>query len=167
MKRFHHTLLPVSNGKIFGNSDSHNTSFQAQQGASVKRTELGSVNEGIQGNVQADVLAVGKNAKAIKRIQQTDYSEIESAVADLQGSIHKLSLPPAVKEAVLKDVDSLKVESKSKQPNRDRIANILAGLSEKVKLAGVVLTEGAGLAESIKKIAEMAQVSLKAIGIGL
>lgn len=131
----------------------------------MKNRKPSSINQGIQGNVQAEVVAVGKKAKAIKNVPRLqNLKEIEAAVGDLRKILENLSLHPPVKQAVLDDVDSLTAESRSKHANKDRIGNLLAGLSEKLKLSGVVLTESIGLGETIRKIAEMVQLSLKALG---
>jgi len=64
-------------------------------------------------------------------------------------------------------VGQLEEAVKAPKPDKDRIGAILLGLAGKLKMVGVVLTDGIALGESIRKIAAMTHLSLKALGIGL
>jgi hypothetical protein len=126
-----------------------------------------SKNEGIQGNVQADVVAVGKGAQAVKVVHEAfDRGALQAALRQMRAEIAGLQLSPLEHETLQHDLGHLDEQVKAPEPDRDRIGGLLAGLAAKLKLVGVVLTEGVGLGESFKKISVLLHLSLKALGIG-
>ncbi len=126
-----------------------------------------SSNEGIQGNVQADVVAVGKGARAVKVVHGgLDRGALETLLTQVRAEIAALRLSPLEHQTLQQEVSRIQQEVEAPQPDRDRIGGLLTGLAAKLKMVGVVLTEGVGLGESLKKMSALVHLSLKALGIG-
>ncbi len=124
-------------------------------------------NEGIQAqSVKADVLAVGRGAKAIKVVKGSVESlELIKAIAELRQGLDTLKLDAAARAVVEEDVSALGTEAEKKQPDAQEVSNLLQRIAGKLKMVGVVLTEAIALSEPIKRIAELAGVSLKSLGL--
>ena len=124
-------------------------------------------NEGIQGDVKAEVLAVGRGAQAVKVVQgPLDSEALESILGDMRAAIAALQLTPIAHETLNRDLGQLEEAVKTPKPDRDRIGGVLTNLAGKLKMVGVVLTDGLALGESFKKIAAMVHLPLRALGIG-
>ena len=65
---------------------------------------------------------------------------------------------------VEEDVTALATEAGKKQLDTQEVSNLLQRIAGKLKMVGVVLTEAIALSEPIKRIAEIAGVSLKSLG---
>jgi len=124
-------------------------------------------NEGIQGNVTAEVVAVGRNARAIKitKLSGEDRAELEQAIAQLHKAIESLKIPPSAQEALKADVSSLKTVAVSDKPDRDKVGNILENIAGKLKMVGAVVGNTVALFEPLGKIAGLFHLSLAAIGL--
>ncbi len=113
-------------------------------------------NEGIVGNVTANVLAVGRGATAIQNQGAPDTAALATAVAELRKAVEALALAPPAREALKSDLDALEKAG----PKPDRVGGILQSLSGKLKMVGAVLTESTALAVPLGKIAEALRVPL-------
>jgi hypothetical protein len=135
---------------------------------SVRRTRSGDVNQGIQGNVTANVVAVGQGAQAVSigRDATQDQAALRQAVDDLRRAIDALQLPATAKQAVTEDVAKLERSAQAPQASKTEAAGALASLAGKLKMVGLVLTETAGLAEPAKKIMEVLRLSAAGLGLG-
>ncbi|MDE3198535.1 MAG: hypothetical protein KGN84_19460 [Acidobacteriota bacterium] len=120
-------------------------------------------NEGIQAtNVTADVLAVGRNARAGKNTTGSSQ-ELDKAVAEFERAIQALNLTPAVKAEAAEGAAGLRgdVQRADTGPHTERLQRIVNGL----KSAGVVLSQTASLAEPLTKIAGLLRVPLHLLGL--
>jgi hypothetical protein len=126
------------------------------------------VNNGIQGTtvtIRAEALAVGDGAKATNSHSlSTDRRELNEAVERLGAAIDALTLEPAARVAVKKDVTRLTDEVHASEVERERVGLSLAGIAAKLSAAGVVVTRVAALAEPLKKIAELVRLSMQGLG---
>jgi hypothetical protein len=117
-------------------------------------------NEGIIGNVTANVLAVGQGATAIQNQGSADTAALAGAIGDLRKAIDALGLTAPAREALKSDLDALEKAGKGAEPKPDRIGGILQSLSGKLKMVGTVLAETTALAGPVGKIAEALRVPL-------
>jgi len=132
-----------------------------------KKRDTAPVNEGIQGSVYADVVAVGHGAQAVKTVTSAaDVKQIELALSDLRRAIHALSLNPAAKEAVEGDLKQLEDAAVKPAADHGKAASALESLTGKLKMVGVVVGQAAAIAEPIKKILGYLKLSLGTIGLG-
>ena len=100
------------------------------------------VIEGIQANtVSADVLAVGRGAKAIK-YGVGNAQDLAKAIEQLRVGLEGLNLQPNAKEIIKEDLAELHAATESKQPQADRAGRALQSLSGKLKMVGVVVLRG-------------------------
>ena len=128
-----------------------------------RRATRSGVNEGIQAaNVRADVLAVGRHARAVKKTGPNDGAELGTAVRELRHAIDALALDRATRESL--DSDLARLDDLRKEPAPSPAAqDTLATLASKLKAAGVVLSETASLAAPIKTIATLLQLAVTQI----
>ena len=126
-----------------------------------KRTTPASVNEGIQANtVKADVLAVGRNARATKQVwSRTDLKALQNVMRELRHGIDVLRLPPERQKAVAVELDALDHIAKSPSPDADQAERSLSSLARKLKAAGIVLAETVALSEPIGKISALLRLA--------
>lgn len=120
------------------------------------------VNEGIQAtSVSAEVMAVGRNATAIQNLDRTnDQQELLQEVEQLRKGLESLNLQPHAKTAIGEDMAKLQSATESREPNSDHVGQILASLSGKLKMVGIVLSEVVNLSEPVKKIIKILQIPL-------
>jgi hypothetical protein len=133
--------------------------------ASERRSSSG--NEGIQGNVTAEVVAVGRNARAIKitKLSGEDRAELEQAIAQLHKAIEALQIPPAAQETLKADVSRLQTAAASDQPDHDKVGGILENIAGKLKMLGSVTANAVAVFEPLGKIAGLFHLSMAAIGL--
>lgn len=126
-----------------------------------------SANEGIQANVvKAEVLAVGRGAKAVKTVlAESDRQEILTAVHSLQQELGKLKLDKPHLEAILQHAEELKSSAAQKQPSPEKVQGSLGMLITKLKQVGVVVKEVSGLISPIQTIAGLLHLSLSSLGL--
>ena len=119
-------------------------------------------NEGIQATtVTADVLAVGRGARAIKHGAAPDAAALDHAIAQLREAVAALGLPPAARDLLQKDVQGLaEATAPGTQPDERKAGTHLQGLSDKLKMAGLVMNDLVGLAEPATKIAAILRIPL-------
>ena len=124
-------------------------------------------NEGIQGNVQAEVVAAGHGAKATKNVYTGSVNQagLDSVLSELTKAIGALELPTLAADTLKKDVEELEDAARKPEPNRDRVKSVLESLSGKLKMVGVVLTETAALGAPLLKIAKLFQIQLTPFGL--
>jgi hypothetical protein len=124
------------------------------------------INQGIQANtVNADVIAVGTGARAIKYSNSSEY-ELREAVDELRDAIASLNLRPGVKARIGEDLGALKQVAEKKLPDdTNRGALTLYSVAGQLKSAGVVLPEVVTLADPVRKIAGLLRVPLDMLGL--
>ncbi len=123
-------------------------------------------NQGIIGNVKANVVAVGSGASAVQNVGSIDARGLKDAIVELHAAIHALNLAPTAREAVAGDLDGLKKEASQRKPKADHIAGFLKSLAGKLKMIGVVMTETTSLVEPVGKIAAALRLTLSGLGLG-
>jgi len=118
-------------------------------------------NQGIQAtNVQAEVLAVGQGAQAVKHAAAADAEVLAKAVGQLRVAIAGLGLQPAARAVLERDVEGLAEATRSHRPDAPKAESHLKGMAEKLKMVGIVVKEVAGLAEPVSKIATLLRIPL-------
>jgi hypothetical protein len=121
------------------------------------------VNEGIQGNVHADVLAVGRGAQATKHIGGLWSDEMQKAITELRGGFDRIGLEPAARKVLEDDVTGLVAATQRSDPDHQKAQQHLKGIADKLKMVGIMLSDVAALAEPVKKIAEIIRLPLSFI----
>jgi hypothetical protein len=130
-----------------------------------KPARAAQVNEGIQAtNVNAEVIAVGRGAKAYKATSG-DSQELTKAMDQLRAAIEALNLQPHAKAAITEDLTTLRTVAQANQPQPDRAGHALQSLAGKLKMVGVVLSEAVTLSEPVRRIAELLRVPLHLLGL--
>ena len=125
-----------------------------------------SINEGIQAtNVRADVIAVGRGARASKRTRDTSR-EVTIAVDRLRSAVEALNLPSHAQAAIRDDLTALHAVAESSASEPERASQALQGIAGKLKMIGVVVSEVVALSEPVRKIAELLRIPLQAVGLG-
>ena len=114
----------------------------------------GSSNEGIQAtNVTADVLAVGRAAKAEKHVWSTaDEGRLAAAIAELRQAVAALPLQPQTRQAIETDLARLE-EDKRSPADTSVVKHTIEKVVSKLKAVGVIVGDVASLAEPVTKIA--------------
>ena len=132
-----------------------------------KRTPNRSGNEGIQADsVKADVLAVGRGAKALKIVKSdADILELAKAISELRKELEKLNMNGTARAAVEEDIAALETEAGKRPSDPQEMGNLLQRIAGKLKMVGVVVTEVGSLSESMRKLAELVGLSLKSLGL--
>lgn len=120
----------------------------------------GDVNEGIQGNVHAEVVAVGRQARATKYAGAVPIEDMRQAIAQLRAAIGGIGLPPPALKVLDNDLTGLDAAAQSDRPDRQKTEAHLTGIADKLKMVGIVLADVAALAEPARKIAELVRIPL-------
>lgn len=131
------------------------------------RKNRSSVNEGIQANVvKADVLAVGRGAKAVKMVlADADRKEILAAVGNIHQELGKLNLDKPHLDDVKRHAEELERTVTQKQVSPEEVEGSLGMLVRKLKQVGVAVKEVAGLISPIQTIAGLLHLSLSSLGL--
>jgi hypothetical protein len=126
------------------------------------------INEGIQANnVTADILAVGRGAKAIKIVRSAaEAHELIKAIRELQQGLDELNLNPTAREVVEEDITELENIVILKHPDPEEIERLLKSMANKLKMVGVILAEVIALSTPISKIVKILGLSLKVMRPG-
>lgn len=134
--------------------------------ASDKRSGMQS-NEGIIADtVNADVLAVGKGAQAVKyqinnQVQQEVLAQLDRVI-DL---ICKASSDPGANEILTRDLSGIKTEVQKEAPDEGKIVSLLKGFSDKFTLVKNVFGNASDIIESMKSIASLLKIPLSLIAL--
>ena len=131
------------------------------------KTTQRTTNEGIQGNVTADVLAVGRNARATKTvtISSQGRAEMDDAIARLNKAIAAMQVPPAAQRALKEDVSRLQSAVSEPEPDHAKVGSILENIAGKLKMVGDITKSTVEIFEPLGKIAGLFHLSLAAIGL--
>jgi hypothetical protein len=123
-------------------------------------------NYGIQANnISAEVLAVGDHARASKTIHGTEQGELRALVVQLEEALKTIKLNPGDKSEIDQDVANLHAEASASSVKADRAGSIVQSLSNKLKAAGVVLSDVVALAEPLGKLAGILHLPLHLLGL--
>lgn len=123
------------------------------------------INQGIQANtVNADVVAVGTGARAIKYSNASDHDLLD-AVDQLRAAIAGLNLRSDVKARVGEDLETLRQIAEKKLPDDNRGTISLYRVAGQLKSAGVATHQAVNLAEPVRKIAGLLRVPLDMLGL--
>lgn len=124
-------------------------------------------NEGIQADtVTADVLAVGRGAKAVKTVHGNAESEkLLAAVQSLRSQLDNLPLTKPQRDDLDQHAQTLEHVASSKPANSPEAQSAFAKFLDKLKDVGVVVKETAELVAPIKTIAALVHLSLTALGL--
>ena len=131
-----------------------------------KTSKPAGVNEGIQATtVNAEVLAVGRNARASKTYGPGEKEEIARAIQQLHEALDALQLQPHAKAAIDENLEELHSAVLSEEPKADDVVRALQAIGGKLKMVGVVLTDALALSAPIAQIAHMLQIPLHLLGL--
>ncbi|MDD9943679.1 MAG: hypothetical protein OXU20_21740 [Myxococcales bacterium] len=131
-------------------------------------TKRSSVNEGIQANsVSADVLAVGRGARATQHVtlDATLRVSLVNQVEQLDGALRNAVPGQPAREVLAEDVAALKTAIERPEPDRQGATRALESLHDKLKMVGVVLADTAELIGPVKAIASALQLTLRFLGL--
>jgi hypothetical protein len=120
-------------------------------------------NEGIQaGSVHADVMAVGHGARAIKKVtvQPGQRRELEELLTALGAALDARVTEPAARAVLEEDLSALRSCGAEAEVAPDRVADLLRGLTGKLKLVGNAVGEAAEIAGPLIKIAALFGLAL-------
>ncbi len=113
-------------------------------------------NQGIiADNVSAQVIAVGKNARAIQNLSSVDLEHFRSSVAELKSAIDGLKIPEKAKASISEHVSGLETEAGKSAPDRGRVEGALKALSSSAKLLGEFVSNATIILGPIAKIAAL------------
>lgn len=134
----------------------------------MKKKAIANVNQGIHAKiVNADVLAVGEGAKAVKNIVNTGTGpEIVAALGEMRKALAELSLPRENRQEILDLIKSFQDSAIDESPNSDELQGKLQKIIGRMKAAGILISESTSLIEPIKKIARLIGAALPWLGIG-
>lgn len=126
-----------------------------------------STNEGIQADtVTADVLAVGRGAKAVKTVHgNADSEKLLAAVRSLRSQLDNLPLTKSQRDDLDQHAQTLEHVASSKPANSPEAQSAFAKFLDKLKDVGVVVKETAELVAPIKTIAGLVHLSLAVLGL--
>lgn len=131
------------------------------------RRNPNSGNQGIQANsVVADVLAVGPNASAQKRVEMIRRpEEYAKAIHELRAALDQLALPLPSKQSVGRQVDRLANVTADPNPNRSKIKAVLKSITDTIHSTGSAVKDLSDMLDPITKIATLAAIPLHLIGL--
>lgn len=124
-------------------------------------------NQGIQGNVVAEVLAVGKGARATKTVTVTgsDKAELATAIDRLQKAIAALPVSPQARAVLATDAGELEKVVQAKKPDAAKVSGLLERISGKVKMLGEITKDVTGIVSPLVKIAGVFHLSTAVLGL--
>lgn len=126
----------------------------------MKKTNPSSVNEGIQGSVNAQVVAVGRGASAHLTNYGSDSAQLLASIEGLQAALASMNLSQPAREAVADDVKRLQETASQPKVEPQKVAGVLESLAGKLKMVGVVLKDAVEIAGPVKQIAALLHLSL-------
>lgn len=115
-------------------------------------------NSGIminRGNLSADVLAVGDNARATK-IGGTgvDHEQLRILLDTLRTALANSVDDPRSRDILTTDLQAIEEEAARPEPDVDRFEQIIRSFSDKLKLIGGVASNSGALIAATKKLAQ-------------
>jgi hypothetical protein len=124
-------------------------------------------NEGIQANnVTADVLAVGRGAKAVKTVQgNADMEKLLAAMSAVRSQVDNLPLTKPQRDAVEEHAKNFESVAASKAANSPETQGAFKKFLEALKEVGIAVKETADLVAPINTIAGIIHLSLVALGL--
>jgi hypothetical protein len=125
-----------------------------------KGNSAGSTNEGIQGSVTAEVVAVGRGARATKVVNSEQSEATDKAVAELRAAIEKLTISPDLSREVSKSLHAIDTEARKDRADAGHVKSHLGAILGALKTAGVVAADIAAIAGPIKTIATLFGITL-------
>lgn len=126
----------------------------------MSKRDTGNTNEGIQGAVTADVVAVGRGARATKIVGSERAHATDEAIRELREAIAKLQIQPKLSKEISESLDAVHTETKKEKSDTASVKSHVLNVLDKLKVAGVVVAEVAAIIEPIKKIALLFHIAL-------
>lgn len=123
-------------------------------------------NYGIQANsVIGEVMATGTNASASKTVFGTeDRKQLQDAVQQLRDSLGRLDLAAPAKAILKEDTDALAEAVTEKQLEPAKVGGLLKGLSDKLRMAGIVVSDVVALSEPVRQLASLLKIPMHMLG---
>jgi len=113
-----------------------------------------SVNQGIIGNVDSDVTAVGPGAKATKTVSSSADSEMQRLLDQIQVELAKLRLSADERESLQMQVEELRTSSSTKTSSEQQHEGVTKFV-ELLRNAGVVLEATRGIASPLLALVKL------------
>ncbi|MEH2488920.1 hypothetical protein [Bradyrhizobium sp. AZCC 2230] len=118
--------------------------------------DIPSGNEGIVAeSVSAQVMAVGRNARASQAVSSGDLAEFRASLEELKAAIGKLALPDGARASVSGHVAELEAEAAKASPDRGRVEGALRSLAASTKLIGEFVSNAGTVLGPIAKLATL------------
>jgi hypothetical protein len=124
-------------------------------------------NEGIQANVvKADVLAVGKGARAVKIVLSgSERENLLDAVAKLSQQIQSLGLEKGQIELLSRHAQDIKEAVNKPQVDSTEVQGVMEKFIKHLKQVGVAVKEMAGFVAPLQTIGGLLHISLSSLGL--
>jgi hypothetical protein len=124
-------------------------------------------NEGIQANVvKADVLAVGRGARAVKTVlASSDQKELLAAVAKLNQHLQSLAIDKAQLQELSKHTEQIREAVSKPQVDSTEVQGAAAKFVQRLKEVGVAVKEMAGFVAPLRTIGGLLHISLTTLGL--
>ena len=125
-------------------------------------------NEGIQANVvKADVVAVGRGARAVKvMLSEGGRRELLEAVSKIHRELDKLDLSRQQQDEVKQHAAEIERMVTRKQADPKEAEGTLGKFVKKLQEVGVIVKETTGLLAPLRTIAGLFHLSLTSLGLG-
>jgi uncharacterized protein (UPF0147 family) len=105
--------------------------------------------------VNAQVLAVGKNASAVQVLSEREIGEFRSCITELKQAIDNINIPKNARVAISKQVSELEKESRKSSPDKGRVESLLKTLSSSAQMLSELVSSASVILVPIAKIAAL------------
>ena len=131
------------------------------------KRRLHASNEGIQADVvKADVLAVGRGARAVKTVlSDSDHMRLVAAVSMLGKQIDSLKLPKEHAAELASHAQEIGRAVAKADVNSTEVQSATGKFLQRLKQFGVAVKEVAGLVTPLETIGGLLHISLSALGL--
>ena len=120
--------------------------------------QVKSINNGIQGNVEAKVVAVGEGASAT--LYETNTSGISTddlvrLLNEISRAVKELHLNDGAEKNIQADIDKIQQVALDNQADKSGLRSVIEHLREKIELIGGLVSDTAAVAEPIARVIKL------------
>lgn len=122
------------------------------------KNENSGIRVGGNFSMSGGALAVGKNAKAVNKVQSVpDMTALLNALTTLRKDLNTIHLPDTKRNIINKKLDALEEALKSNQPQT--VTTVIAQLHESLQMADVNIDQTSTIAQSLDTLKQWASAS--------